>query len=143
MYYFFEVKLSNMYNLKQHLASWKWKLNTAIDEKQISKTYFSGRSSRYSLSIDIAHAACTSVNTISTLPAVGNGGISLGGTVGGSSSFLIGNTKISTTMRMIKRTNTTAAAVTILHFLELQQNEKKIQLIHSKGSEHSMQSTLL
>lgn len=105
--------------------------------------HFSGRSSRYSLSIDIAHAACTSVNTISTLPAVGNGGISLGGTVGGSSSFLIGNTKISTTMRMIKRTNTTAAAVTILHFLELQQNEKKIQLIHSKGSEHSMQSTLL
>ena len=87
---------------------------------------------------------CTSVNTISTLPAVGNGGISLGGTVGGSSSFLIGNTKISTTMRMIKRTNTTAAAVIILHFLELQQNEKKkIQLMHSKGSEHSMQSTLL
>ena len=65
------------------------------------------------------------MNTFCTLPAVGNGGISLGGTVVGSFSFLIGNTKISTTMRMIKRTNTTAAAVIILHFLELQQNEKK------------------
>ena len=89
------------------------------------------------------------MNTFTALPAVGNGGMSLvvatvGGTVVGSLSFLARNTKTSTTMRMIKRTNATAAAVIILHFLELQGNEKNIyHLMHWKGTEHSMQSTLL
>ena len=67
----------------------------------------------------------------SFLPAVGNGGMSLvvatvGGTAVGPLSFLIGNTKISTTMKIITRTNAMATAVIILHFLELQQNDKKL-----------------
>ena len=77
------------------------------------------------------------MNTFTVLPAVGNGGMSLvvatvGGTVAGSLvgslTFLARNTKTSTTMRMIKRTNAMAVAVIILHFLELQGNEKNIYI---------------